>query len=435
MFRERIAWVIGTVSCVLLALRLVNHVPVDEEDRDFSQIVAQVEHEVRANYVDEITPDRLRAMQNAGIAGMLSTLDPHTIYVPPAGKQQFMQAINGNFIGIGVVLRAGDKPGEIAVTTPIEGGPAYAAGVEAGDVFVKVNGESVAGLSREELQARVQGPPGTTVNVTFRRFDGTEKAFLVERRQVNVPTVTGYQREADGSWDYFADRSVGIGYLRISQFNEDTGEEVKQALNGINGAGAKSVIIDLRYNGGGRLDEAVKIADYFLDSGLIVRVKGRMRPESSVEAKPGDTIFHGPVVLLVNGDTASASEILSGALADHHRATVVGTRTYGKGSVQEVENWGEDGALKITIARYYLPSGRCVDRLPDATVWGIDPSVPVQLNEWQEQAVAMQLAMPSVIPPKSHPTTLPTRTPDVQLEQAMKTAAALMVRPTTEATH
>ena len=165
----------------------------------------------------------------------------------------------------------------------------------------------------------------------------------------------GYVRKQDGSWNWFADETAKVAYIRIEQFNEETGEKVRNALTQINEQGGKGVVLDVRFNGGGRLDQATQIADYFLDQGVIVRVKGRARAEETTTAKPEDTIFKRPMAILINDDSASASEILAGALADHQRAAVVGTRSFGKGSVQEVDDWKEDGTLKITVAKVAPP--------------------------------------------------------------------------------
>lgn len=432
MLSPRFAWTLGSLLTVVMAVRFIGWMPADEEDRQIAQMVSQVQHEVRSRYVDEITPAKLRQMQSAAIAGMLSTLDPHTMYVPPQQKEQFKTILNGNFVGVGVNIRPTPQ-GEVVVETPIEGGPAFAAGIEAGDVFVKVNDQPVAGMDTKALRDKIVGEAGSTVKLTMRRYDNTLKDFEVERRQVNLPTVLGYQRNADGSWDWFADRAAGIGYIRIAQFNEETAARVRDALGEIVRQSGKGVIVDLRFNGGGRLEEATAIADFFLDSGPIVTVKGRSRMESTTNATPGDTIFRGPVAALVNSDSASASEILAGALADHRRAAVVGSRTFGKGSVQEVEDWGDDGLLKITVAKWLLPSGKSLQRTADSPTWGVDPTIKVELSPQEEAELEEALSQPVPIPPRSHATTRPTRAADRQLDVALK-AVATQVMATTAPT-
>jgi carboxyl-terminal processing protease len=429
MLSPRFAWTLGALLTVAMAVRLVGWLPADEEDRALARMVAQVQHEVRARYVDEITPAKLKQMQAAAIGGMLSTLDPHTIYVPLQQKAQFNTILNGNFIGVGLKFSV-TPAGEVSVETPIEGGPAYAAGIEAGDVFVKVNGQPVAGLTTSALHDRIVGEPGTSVTLTMRRYDNSFKDFVVERRQINLPTVLGYQRNADGSWDWFADRSAGIAYIRIAQFNEETADRVRDALLEITRQGGKGVIVDVRFNGGGRLEEATTIADFFLDEGTIVTVKGRTRTESTTLAKKDDTLFRGPLAILVNGDSASASEILAGALADHRRAAVVGSRTFGKGSVQEVEDWGDEGLLKITTAKWLLPSGKSLQRTADGTTWGVDPTIRVDLSPQEEEALDQALAEPVPIPPQSHATTRPVRAPDRQLDVAVKAVATQLFATT-----
>ena len=430
---ERLAWIVGVLGCAGFAWPLVGRVPLDETDRAFGETVAAIQHEVRAQYVTDVDDARLKLMQKAATDGMLSVLDPYTIYVPPSNVEQFNTLINGTFVGIGVVIRP-DEAGEIEVRTPIEGGPAYEAGVESGDVFAAVNGERVRGLDPDQLKSRLVGTPGTSVGVTFRRYDGTEKTIDIERRAIVTPTVTGYQRNADGTWDWFLNKPAGIAYLYISQFNEQTSHDVAAALKEIDAQGARGLVLDLRFNGGGRVEEATRIADLFLDEGVIVRVRGRVRPETVATATPGDTLFRQPLAILVNGYSASASEILAGALSDHRRAVVVGTRTYGKGSVQEVEDWKDDGALKITVARYFLPSGRSVQKVEGNPVWGVDPNVEVKLADDELAANERALTDPGVIPPKSHATTRPERVKDRQMDAAVEALASMLARsPTTTA--
>lgn len=428
MNRERLAWVFGSVLCVFLAARLVGRVPVEEQDRQFANLIAQVQHEVRARYVTEITPEKQKQMQNVAIQAMLDTLDPYTVYVPPDYKGQFLQDLTGNFVGIGISYHM-NEAGEVEVITPLDGGPAYRAGVEAGDIITKVDGVAIKSLKSDEISPRIKGPAGTNVTITVRRYDGSEKDFAILRSSVNEPTVLGFNRRADGSWDYFIDRESGIAYVRIGQFNEETAADVERALQTITSENAKGVIVDVRFNPGGRLDDAAHIADLFLDEGVIVSVKGRTRPESKILASKGDTIVRVPVAVLVNEESASASEIFAGALQDHRRAVVVGTRTFGKGSVQDVEDWREEGALKITIAQYFLPSGRSVHRWRESTTWGVDPSVEVKLEKEEFQKVAEALLSPSIIPPTSHPTTRPARAKDRQLDAAVDALAAMMMTP------
>ncbi len=427
MNRERLVWLFGMVLCVFLAGRmLASHVLVEDQDRQFANLIAQVQHEVRTRYVTQIDPAKQKQMQTVAIQAMLNTLDPFTVYVPPVHKGQFMQALTGNFVGIGVSYHLNEAD-EIEVITPLDGGPAYAAGIEAGDIITKVDGIAIKGMKTDDISPRIKGPEGTHVKITVRRFDGSEKEFDIVRGSVNEPTVTGYSRRPDGSWDYFIDRELGIAYVHIAQFNEETLGNTERALRTLTGENARGVIIDLRFNPGGGLDYAAKIADMFLDEGVIVSIRGRTRPESKIIASPGDTIVHVPVAVLVNEESASASEIFAGALQDHRRAVVVGTRTFGKGTVQDVEDWKEDGALKITIAQYFLPSGRNVHRWENSTVWGVDPSVEVKLNKEEFQQVAESLLGPSVIPPMSHATTRPAHIKDRQLDAAVDSLAAMMM--------
>ena len=221
MNRERTVWLVGSILCVFLAARLVGRVPVDEEDRQFANLVAQVQHEVRARYVTEIDAEKEQQMRTVAIQAMLGTLDAHTVYVPFDRKRQFIQALTGNFVGIGVSYRMNEK-GEVQVTTPLENGPAYRAGIEAGDVITRVDDLEILGMKTEDISPKITGPEGTKVKITVRRYDGNEREFEIVRAPVNTPTVLGFARKPDGSWDYFVDRSLGIAYVFVGQFNEET---------------------------------------------------------------------------------------------------------------------------------------------------------------------------------------------------------------------
>jgi carboxyl-terminal processing protease len=234
--------------------------------------------------------------------------------------------------------------------------------------------------------------------------------LTMTRQEVIVPTVKGYSRNPDNSWDYFATDDPKIGYIRLTQFTPDSFENMKQVLTQMLSSGMKGLVMDLRWNPGGRLDEAEKIVNLFIDHGVIVSTEGRNRPKEVKTATAAGTLPYFPMVVLINEGSASASEIVAGSLKDNRRALIVGTRSYGKGSVQElIPLDGNGGELKLTVAYYYLPSGRLVHRKKDATDWGVDPQIDVPMDEATEKAVADQrYEQESMLRPTPKLTTKPT---------------------------
>jgi carboxyl-terminal processing protease len=257
-----------------------------------------------------------------------------------------------------------------------------------------------------------------------------------------MPVIKGYDRKQDGTWDYYCCNDPKVAYIRITQFTSDTAENLRAALEPLLADGMKGLILDLRFNPGGRLEEAIQVVDMFISKGVIVSTKGRSRPERSVSATEPGTLPYFPMIVLVNEHSASASEIVAGSLMDNHRAVVVGQRTYGKGSVQEVIPLdSKGGELKLTVAYYYLPSGRLVHRKKDAKDWGVQPQIVVPMDD-ESQRKAMQerfeaenfkrplpksSTQPATAPATS--TTPQTSGPqsDVQLQRAVDTMVALAV--------
>ncbi|MGC4033872.1 MAG: S41 family peptidase [Tepidisphaeraceae bacterium] len=250
------------------------------------------------------------------------------------------------------------------------------------------------------------------------------------RAEFNVPQIRGFERNADNSWNYLADTEKKIGYIRLKQFTPDIGKQVSDICQSLLKQGMKGLVFDLRFNPGGRLDEAEELIDLFVKEGTIVSVKGRNRPEQKVLAKAEGTLPDFPMVVLVNEHSASASEVMAGALKDNQRATVVGARTYGKGSVQEVMPLdAHSGELKITVAYWYLPSGKRVQRLKDAKEWGVEPDVVVPMDEDAQERLAisqmksesMRVALAPATTQSSNGTTVPTTQPiDPQLDKALE---------------
>lgn len=316
-------------------------------------------------------PDE-RAMQRAVLDAMVRALrDPYTVWVPPDDEGDFNKAISGAYVGIGVELDLED--GRPVVITPMDDSPALEAGVLPGDVILAIDGTSTEGAGAGHLEDLLPGEPGTTVRLRLRRPDGTEREVTVARRHVETRTVKGLARTADG-WRWTLDPDRRIAYVRITQFTERTAAELDAALAKIRAEGVSGLVLDLRGNGGGSLDAAVAVADRFMSSGAIVSLRGRGDKGRTWDAtaSPEDVLV--PMAVLVNEGSASASEVVAGALQEGRHARVIGTRSYGKGSVQEVRSLPDGmGTLKLTTARYQLPSGRNVGRIAGATRWGVEP--------------------------------------------------------------
>lgn len=358
-------------------------------------------------------PD-LDAMQEAAIQGMLESLnDPYTVYIPPQDEPEFDRSIRGTYVGIGAEVIG--ENGFLKIVSPLDDSPAYESGIEADDVVVGVNGESVYEQSPDAIIDKLLGTPDTVVTLTLEREgDGSDlppnakaasipgpvdKApgpraghvrfdLEVTRRPIRAATVKGLHREGD-QWQYFVDPVRRIAYVRITQFTDTSVPALEQATRQLVSEGLAGLILDLRFNTGGSLDAAIRMSDLFLSDGTIVSTKGRSGPEQRAVAQSAGTLPDFPMVVLVNSGSASASEIVAGALADNNRATILGERTFGKGVVQSVLRLPSGkGQLKITEQYYYLPSGRCLHREDESTVWGVDPTpgfyVPMDTAEIRE---------------------------------------------------
>ncbi|NPD13895.1 S41 family peptidase [Xinfangfangia sp. D13-10-4-6] len=316
---------------------------------------------VRAQYVEPVETDKL---VEAAINGMLTSLDPHSSYLSAKDFEDMQVATRGEFGGLGIEVT--QEEGFVKVISPMDGTPADKAGILAGDYITHVNGESILGLTLNQAVDLMRGPVGSEIIITVAR-QGTDQPFDVSiiRETIKMDAVKG--------------RTVGKAVvLRVTTFNDQTTIGVKEALaKGIEELGGidniEGVVIDLRNNPGGLLNEAISVSDAFLDSGEIVSTRGR-NPEDGerYNAQPGDLAKGKPIVVLINGGSASASEIVAGALQDQHRAVVVGTKSFGKGSVQSLIPLRGDGAMRLTTARYYTPSGRSIQTL------GISPDIVVQ---------------------------------------------------------
>ncbi len=374
-----------TLATALLAL-LIGSAAADrpaEADDDLPmaelELLTEVYSRIKRDYVDEVEDADLF---RAAIRGMLSELDAHSSYLDGQELEQLREGTRGEFGGVGLELSRQDD--EIRVVAPIDDTPASRAGLQAGDVLLRIDGEALGGASLNEVVQRLRGEPGSVVEVTIRRSEdeGQTRTFELERDTIQVESVRARMLEP------------GYGYVRISQFQERTASDLFRALDGLleeAGGGLHGLILDLRNNPGGVLDPAVAVADAFLTEGRIVYTEGRMRQaRMSFDATPADRSLGAPLVVLINRGSASGSEIVAGALQDHQRAVVMGRASFGKGSVQSVLPL-DGAAMKLTTARYYTPQGRSIQDE------GIQPDIVVEdlrLAEAQERDEAELLDVP-----------------------------------------
>ena len=360
--------------------------PEDEYYDLFREFVDTFE-QIDRNYVNEV--DRKELMR-AAIEGMVTKLDPYSSYIPPTDLADFTQGIEQEFGGIGIQVQIDSESRRLTVMTPLPGTPAYKAGVRSGDVVMEINGESTEGFTIEDAVKRLKGPAGDEVSIGV-LHKGEEKVETVKlvREVIQVATVLGDRYGEGDAWDFMIDDANKIAYVRLTHFGRRTAEELRETLDKLRGEGLKGLVLDMRFNPGGLLSQAVEVCDLFLESGTIVSTKGRNVPERSYDARKDGVAAEGdfPIAVLVNRYSASASEIVGACLQDHHRAAVVGERTWGKGSVQNViDLGGGSSALKLTTASYLRPSGQKIHRFPKDTEkdeWGVhpDPSLEIKFSD------------------------------------------------------
>ncbi len=367
------AVLVGTLAVAVLGSTLA--IRTARDDLAFFDPLIDVKALLDARYVRELDQHRL---QISAIQGMIDALDdPYTQFVPAEQRAEFEKALTGEYAGIGAQITIRD--GWLTVVTPLEDSPAYRVGLMADDRIVEIEGRSTLDITADEAVARLTGEPGTVVHIVVER-DGLRIPMEITRERIKTHTVKGVTRTGNGDdWQYFLDEDEGLAYLRLTQFTPGSAEEVREALQEMDAhrGRVRGLVFDLRWNPGGVLDDAIRIADLFLQQGVIVSTKGRTVPETVTRATEPGTLPDFPIVLLVNDSSASASEVLAGALSENERAIVLGTRTFGKGSVQSVYVLpsSEHGSeLKITEQLYYLPSGRSIHRMNDSTRWGVDPT-------------------------------------------------------------
>lgn len=405
-----------------------------------AMIVGDALNMIDAFYVDPVDSEKLLL---SALSGMTSTLDENSEYIPGEAYVSFQDTINQEFAGIGIFVEASADGGPVQVKTPLVGSPALAAGFMPGDLIMKVNGEDVSKLPLSDVSNRLRGPVGTSTAVTVRRKvagpeinaaddadtdtaadtdadtdadaepepEFTEHLLTVTRARIELESVVGDYRDDNDQWVFRLKEDPTIAYLRLSSFGDKSTDEMRQALAKLNND-FRALVLDLRGNGGGLLHTAVDISDMFLDHGNIVstRIRGGI-VEMEFDATSGTLVdFAKPIAVLVDGNSASASEIVAACLQDNDRAVVVGTRSYGKGTVQNILplQYGRS-ALRLTVARYYRPSGANIHRSVDATdadEWGVTPDdgFVVELDEESLVEVSQrwtEAAYPAMALPKA----------------------------------
>jgi carboxyl-terminal processing protease len=359
--QRRRYWMLGPMVVVALVFGVVigkgwertGHATESyEELKTFSEVLSQVQR----NYVEET---KVKDLVQGAIRGMLSTLDPHSAYMTPEMYKEMQVETKGEFGGVGIQI--GVKENRLAVIAPIDGTPAQRAGIKAGDFITKVNDEPTKDLSLMDAVQKMRGPKGTKVNLTIQREGAADPLqFMLVRDTIKIESVKSKVLE-------------NIGYVKLTQFQEATGRDLGKVLKQFKEQKLQSTILDLRNNPGGLLTAAVEVSEQFLPSGkLVVYTKGRESKKDEWFAKGKDQMEDSPMIILVNEGSASASEIVAGALQDYGRAVIVGTTSFGKGSVQTILPLGDGSGLRLTTAKYYTPKGRSIQST------GITPDIVVK---------------------------------------------------------
>ncbi len=433
MNREKLAWSASAALLAVLAFQIPGTLAQRDDDYAFVRTLVDIHRRVADNYVDPVDEPKLN---QGAIDGMLDQLDPFSVFVPPEREDDFDRMLSGNFKGVGI--RFDQHPdGTFEIVTPVDGSPAAASGIQPGDMLLAVDGKSLENVRLIELPAMVGGPLGTPVTLTVRHPDGQQASYTLTRAEVHQPTVKGYRRNAG--------QQLGLLRLRQPQGRVRPADAVHRRVVR-RAAGRRRAAAGRRHEGAdpGPAVQPRRRAGAGRADHQHARAQG---PDDPDHPRPGPARAPGrvrragraaafPMIVLVNEHSASAAEIVSGSLMDNGRAVVLGQRTYGKGSVQEVIPLAEAGGeLKLTVAYYYLPSGRLVHRRKDATDWGVQPQITVPMDAAAEQRVLQRQDEADVFrrpPPKAVTRPTPARprtqpTDDAQLQAAVNTMLGVLV--------
>ncbi len=404
MSRWNLAWLIGVPLFIIAGLSFSFATPSREREQHYKLVrtLVDVLAEIDQHYVKELDDKAMEKLVEDMINGGLERLDPYSAYLNPEELKQFESQSEGNFGGIGIQMGVDPNTRMLMVISPMVGTPAYEAGIQAGDLILKIDGKPTENLRISDAVKMIQGKPGEPITLTVLHEGVNQKPedITIQRALIEIKTVMGYKRKSENSaeWDYFLDpKEDRIAYIRLTAFNEHTEADLRKAVESVQAAQppACGLILDLRDNPGGLLKAAVEISDMFLMEGRIVQTKSRRGAGKFYEARPENTLFEPakshPIAILINKNSASASEIVAAALQDNNRAIVVGERSFGKGSVQKVlkiPRGEQTAALKLTTDTYWRPNGHNIHRLSDSKdtdEWGVKPTPGYELKFANEE--------------------------------------------------
>ncbi|MCS7305988.1 MAG: S41 family peptidase [Thermoguttaceae bacterium] len=399
MPRRNVAWILA-IGFVWLVSSLTS----SREAQVVSYVLEEIEYRA-------LEPTDRKTLLAGALEGMMEKLDPHSVYLPPKEFQEFEQELDQQFGGIGIHVLLDPKTQQLTVVTPLYGTPAYQVGIRAGDRILRIDGQTTQGMSLQAAAQRLRGKPGQPVQLTIQRPGLPEPLEMtIVRAIIQVDSVLGDRRDSEGRWQFWLAGYDRIGYIRIENFGQQTVQEFRRAMDTLTQQGLKGLILDLRNNPGGLLSAAIGVCEMFVKEGTIVTTRTRSGQIKKEYTANGLQVYTGfPIAVLVNQYSASASEIVAACLQDHRLAVVVGERTYGKGTVQEIiELEPALGALKLTTASYWRPSGQDINRSKNATEkdpWGVrpDPGYEVSLEEkersrlvrWRQRRDALQVLQPN----------------------------------------
>jgi len=380
MPRRSLLWILAITTVSLIALKSAQSAGDQEKDYAYYKVFVDAFEHVRRSYVRDVKP---RKLLEGALQGMLASLDPYSSYITPDNLRYFDRSTKGHFGGVGIQITL-DR-GRLTVISPLAGTPAYQQGVQAGDWIMKIEGKKTDNITLDQAVKKLTGKPGTDVTITvLHRGDTKPVDITIQRAVIKIKSILGDSRTKDDSWDFMYDKEHKIGYIRLTSFTKDTARDLRAALEELKQEGVRGLILDLRYNPGGLLRAATEVSDLFLSGGVIVSTRGRNAKPRTYPAKGNPPFGDIPMAILVNKYSASASEIVAAAIQDHKRGIIVGTRTWGKGSVQNViELEGGRSALKLTTATYWRPSGKNIHRHTDdkeTDDWGVRPDTGMKVD-------------------------------------------------------